>query len=147
MTRSTIPGPLHLTLGTGGTKKGMKIIFAIVLIELFLLASCSSCDNAQNGNSTANSNGPGTSNANRDPLAFATPPPEPVPSSTLDPNFKQCNPFYPLVPGSQARYSLLFSTGLQASPVVVVDKASENSRDVFVQTVQIVDKSGGLNKN
>jgi hypothetical protein len=65
----------------------------------------------------------------------------------VDPNFKACNAYYPLIPGSQARYSLVYGTGLQASPVVVVDQTSENGVPVWVQRTQIVDNASGVHKS
>jgi len=125
----------------------MRIILAIGVIGLTLLGSCSSCGPSGNGNNSANTNRSANANDNSAPGSIATPPPEPVPSSTVDPNFKACNPYYPLIPGSTARYSLSFSTGLQANPFIGVDQTKEGGATVFVQTTQIVDKSGGVNKN
>ena len=97
-----------------------------------------------NSNTNANANISATPNANRN-LDFA--PPAPVkPTSTFDPNFKACNPYFPLVPGSQAKYTIVFSSGLVAEANVVVDGGEENGRQVFTQTTQIIDKSGGLEK-
>src|SRR5262245_4063810 len=125
----------------------MRVFLVIGVIGLAFFASCSSCGQSGNGNNSANTNGSANSNDNRAPISTATPPPEPVPSSTVDPNFKECNPYFPLIPGSTARYSLLFSTGLQANPFIGVDQAKEGGATVFVQRTQIVDKSGGVNKN
>ena len=115
----------------------IKILLAVVLIGAAALTGCN-----DNGNKNANISA--TSNSNRN-LDF-TPPPPVKPTSTLDPNFKACNPYFPLVPGSQAKYTIVFSSGLVADANVVVDAAEENGRQVFTQTTQIIDKSGGLEK-
>jgi hypothetical protein len=62
----------------------------------------------------------------------------------VDPNFASCNPYYPLVPGSVAKYILNFSSGMVADATVVVDMEEQNGRKVFVERTQIVDRSGGL---
>ena len=123
----------------------MRVILAIGFIGLTVFGSCTSCNPSSNGN-TGNANASGNSNENR-AAVIETPLAEPVPSSTVDPNFKQCNPYFPLIPGSTARYSLQYPTGLQANPFVGVDQANEGGQTVFLQRIQIVDKSGGLNKN
>ena len=115
----------------------IRIFLVAALIGAAALTGC-------NSNGDKNANITATSNANRN-LDF-TPPPPVKPTSSLDPNFKACNPYFPLVPGSQAKYSIVFSSGLVADANVVVDAAEENGRQVFTQTTQIIDKSGGLEK-
>ena len=122
----------------------MRFLLVIALVGALLISSCTSCNPSNNRNGSGNLNSNGNSNS---PLALETPAPAPTPSSTLDPNFKECNPYYPLIPGSQASYSVHFSTGLQANAVVVVDQSSEGGAPVFVQRLQVLDKSGGLNKS
>jgi len=121
--------------------KGSSVLTRVFLIAVLLGAvTLTGC----NGNKNANSNVAAPSNGNRD-MSFK--PPEPVkPTSAVDPNFKACNPYFPLVPGSQAKYTIIFSSGLVADANVVVDAAEENGRKVYIQTTQIVDKSGGLEK-
>ena len=121
----------------------MRFLLAIGLVGASLISSCTSC-NSSNNNGAGNTNA--NSNSNR-PLAFETPPPPPTPSSTLDPYFKECNPYFPLIPGSQASYSVQYPTGLQANANVVVDQTSEGGIPTFVQRLQVLDKSGGLNKS
>jgi hypothetical protein len=101
----------------------MRIILVIGIISISLIASCASCNSPENGNKSGNTNSNSNPDDTRAGLATATPPPELTPSSTLDPSFKECNPYYPLIPGSEAKYSL-----------------------VYEQKTQIVDKSGGLFK-
>lgn len=115
----------------------IRIFLAVVLISAAALTGCNS-----NGNKNANITATSNSNKNLD----FTPPPPVKPTSTLDPNFKACNPYFPLVPGSQAKYTIVFSSGLVADANVVVDAGEENGRQVFTQTTQIIDKSGGLEK-
>lgn len=79
------------------------------------------------------------------PLAFE--PPKPLhPKEAADPNFKPCNPYYPLIPGSSLKYTLFYSSGLVADMTVVVDQEMDNGRPVFVETTLTVDKSGGHEK-
>lgn len=125
----------------------MRTILAIGVILMALMAACTSCNPPENDNSAKNTNANADSNNNQGPIAIATPPVEIAPSQPLDPNFKECNPYYPLIPGSQARYSLLYSTGLQANAIIVVNQTTEGGLTVFEQKMQIVDKSGGHNKN
>lgn len=100
--------------------------------------------NGKNANSNSPSNTNANDNANR-PLVYT--PPAPIkPQSPPDPNFVACNPYFPLVPGSLKKFSLVWATGLVADATVVVDAAQENGRKVFVETMQIVDKAGGVNK-
>jgi hypothetical protein len=68
------------------------------------------------------------------------------PTSVVDPSFKPCNSYYPLVPGSERRYTLRHTSGLLSDIIVVVDEAEEEGRKVLVETTQIIDKSGGLEK-
>lgn len=117
----------------------IRIFLVFVLLGAVALTGCDS-----NGNSNANLNANAPSNSNRN-LDFK--PPEPIkPTGIVDPKFKPCNLYFPLVPGSQAKYTIVFSSGLVADANVIVDAAEENGRNVFTQTTQIVDKSGGLEK-
>jgi len=125
----------------------MRIILAIAVTTLTFFAACSSCGPSGNSNTPGNTNGNANANNNQPPIAPETPPPPPVPSSTVDPNFKECNSYFPLIPGSTAQYSLAFSTGLQANPFIGVDQTQEGGATVFVEKTQIVDRSGGVNKN
>ncbi|HJQ69674.1 MAG TPA: hypothetical protein VKA70_11915 [Blastocatellia bacterium] len=117
----------------------IRIFLAVVLISAVALTGCTG-----NGNSNQNANVAASSNTNKN---YDFRPPETVkPTTAFDPNFKACNPYFPLVPGSQAKYTIVYSSGLVADANVVVDAAEENGRQVFTQTTQIVDKSGGLEK-
>jgi hypothetical protein len=124
----------------------MRILLAIGLVGAILISSCTSCKTANNKNGGGNTNGTANTNSSP-PVPFETPLPPPTPSSALDPNFKECNPYYPLIPGSQASYSMLYPTGLQTIATAVVDQTNEGGIPIFVQTLQILDKSGGLNEN
>jgi hypothetical protein len=96
----------------------------------------SGCDPNTNGNHNQNGN------ANR--AATYKPPAPLTPKSAVDQNFVSCNPYFPLVPGSVAKYVLNYSSGLVADATVVIDLEEQNGRKVFVERTQIVDRSGGL---
>ena len=114
----------------------MRIGFSIILLAAIALSGC----DPSNKNGNVNTNGNANSNANR--TVFV--PPVPLQPGAFDPNFKPCNEYYPLVPGSVAKYVLNYSSGLVADVRVVVDSSEENGRKGFVERSQIVDKSGGL---
>jgi hypothetical protein len=116
----------------------MKFRFVVVVLAATLLSACTGC-------------GDSTESANKN-AALATPstvtPPEPVkPAAPPDPNYKACNDYFPVVPGSVAKYVMTYSTGLVADATVVVDKVDEGGKQIFLETAQIVDRSGGLNIN
>ncbi len=119
----------------------MRITLTVLLLATIILSGCDG--NNSNSNATGNSNTTAGSNSNGSVPAVLEPV-EPIkPTSTLDPNFKSCNPYYPLVPGSQMKYTLNYSSGMVADGTVVVDAAEEDGRKVFIETLQIVDRSGG----
>jgi hypothetical protein len=119
----------------------MRKIFFILLGSAILFSACRN-DN-QNLNTNLNSNR-SSENTNR----LLSPKIDPIkPLSTPDPNFQACNPFFPLKPGAEAKYTLQFSSGLVADVTVMVHQAEENGQKVFVERTQIVDKSGGFEKN
>ena len=65
--------------------------------------------NGKNANSNSPSNTNANDNANR-PLVYT--PPAPIkPQSPPDPNFVACNPYFPLVPGSLKKFSLVWKQG------------------------------------
>lgn len=111
----------------------MRIILSIILLSALALSGC-----APNTNGNANLNG----NANR--ISTYKPPTPLSPKEAVDPNFVPCNPYYPLVPGSVAKYVLNFSSGLVGDATVVVDAEQQNGRTVFIEHTQIVDRSGGF---
>lgn len=114
----------------------MRPVFAITLLAAALLGGCDGANTNTNTNTNANANKP-----------RALPEVEPLkPQSTVDQSFKSCNPYYPLVPGSQVKYRVNFSSGLFADVNVVVDSAQEGGRQTFIETTQIVDTGGGLEK-
>ena len=93
-----------------------------------------------------------TRNGNATPTPTPTPEiivktPDPIkPEGPVDPNFKACNPYFPLIPGAQYRYSLVYSSGLVADLRVVHSAKDENGQQVFTEKTQIVDTGGGQNK-
>ena len=114
-------------------------------LVFILLAACalSACNNTDSKNSNvANRNG-NTNSAAVDP--GDTKPP--VPSGPVDPNFKACNPYFPLVPGSRRIYTMLSSSGLTSTATAVVDNWEENGRKGFKETIRLVDSSGGYQLN
>lgn len=117
----------------------MRLILVIILLAASALSGCDG-----NGNKAA-SNGNGNGNAN---AALNLKPPTPIkPHDVADPNFKPCNAYFPLVPGSIAKYVINFSSGLVGDLTVVVDAADEDGRKVFTQRSQLVDRSGGMQQN
>jgi hypothetical protein len=117
----------------------MKAHFFVVLAAAAMISS-NGCTNS--GSESANKN------ANQSPQPVAVKPPEPIkPTAPPDPNYTPCNDYYPVIPGSIAKYTMQYSTGLVADATIVIDKADEGGKPIFVETTQIVDRSGGLNIN
>ncbi|MBI3653238.1 MAG: hypothetical protein HY231_19595 [Acidobacteria bacterium] len=115
----------------------MRIVFLILLLATLGFSSCDS--NTSNANrSLANSN------AN---VPNFTPPEKIKATENPDPHFKSCNPYFPLIPGSQAEYTLQYSSPLVADVTIIVSQIEENGRKLFLEKTQIVDKSGGLYKD
>jgi hypothetical protein len=118
----------------------MRFVLAITLLAAALFSGC----NGTNTNTNSNQNDNQPSNANR---LVTLPNVDPVkPTSPVDPSYKSCNPYFPLVPGSQIKYLIRFSSSLLADVNVVVDSAVEGGHQTFIETTQIIDKSGGLEK-
>lgn len=116
----------------------MRIFFLFVLLTAIVLSGC------ENPNTNTNKNG--NDNANRT-LDFKPPvpiKPDPTPPTA---NFTSCNPYYPLVPGSVAKYVLNYTSAVVADVTVVVDASDENGRKGFRERTQIVDRSGGAEIN
>jgi hypothetical protein len=109
------------------------------MLTLVTAATATGC-----GGDDKNANEVAGSNANRPAVL------KPVeiikPTSVVDPAFKSCNPYFPLVPGSQLKYTIKYASPLIADANVVVDAAEEAGQKTFVETTQIVDRSGGLEK-
>jgi len=112
----------------------MRTPHVFILLTALALSACqpghSDNKNAINGNSNA---------APR----VVTPSKPLLPASAIDPNFKACNLYYPLVPGSRRRYVISYSSGITADAVAVVDPWEENGRKGFKELIQIVDSTGG----
>jgi hypothetical protein len=110
------------------------------LVIILLAATLSGCNGTRsNVNSNTNTN----SNA-----ALNFKPPAPIkPADAPDPAFKPCNTYFPLVPGSVAKYVINYSSGIVADMTVVVDAADENGQKVFTERAQLVDRSGGMQIN
>jgi hypothetical protein len=114
----------------------MRKILALLSLCLLTLTGC----NGSNGNSN-------NSNENALPPVLTEAPKPIKPEAPVDPAFKSCNPFMPLLPGSQLVYTINYSSGLSADARVVIDLKEENGQKIYVERTQIVDKSGGLQKN
>jgi len=113
-------------------------------LVLILLAACalSACSKSSNNSNVANRNGNTNSSAvdpgdTKPPVAVQPP----------DPNFKACNPYFALVPGSRRIYTMSSSSGLISTATAVVDNWEENGRKGFKETVRLVDNSGGYKLN
>lgn len=113
----------------------MRAIPVIILLAATALSGCNGTP------SNVNSNGNGNSNSDSAPLKA---PAAIRPVDAPDPSFKPCNPYFPLVPGSIAKYVVTYSSGIVADLTVVVDAADENGRKVFTQRSQLIDRSGGM---
>lgn len=112
----------------------MRLILVIILLTATALSGC----NGTPANVNSNGNGNENSAANiKAPTAIK-------PVDAPDPSFKPCNPYFPLVPGSVAKYVITYSSGIVADLTVVVDAADEDGRKVFTQRSQLVDRSGGM---
>lgn len=105
----------------------------IIIVAALALGGCNGANDAANTNSNANSN-----------TAVTFKPPQPIkPLEAVNPSFKACNSYFPLVPGSVAKYVVTYPTGLVADATVIVDSAEESGRKIFNQRTQLVDRSGG----
>jgi hypothetical protein len=119
----------------------MRSIYFILFCSAIFFSACAN-DN-QNLNANLNTNR-STANTNQILKPEIT---KIKPESLPDPNFVSGNPYFPLKPGAEQKYTLQFSSGLVADVTVVVDEKEENGQKVFVEKTQIVDKSGGFEKN
>jgi hypothetical protein len=116
----------------------MRINLGVILLVTVILSGCTGAgSNGNNSNRTGNAN---TSGA----LDVLKPP---KPDQAVDANFKSCNPYLPLVPGSLVKYTMSYSSGLIADVQVTVSSAEENGRKVFVEKTYLADRSGGLQIN
>jgi hypothetical protein len=117
----------------------MRIFLAMLLFGALGFSGCET-KNANNNNGNRNTS---TSNTNLN----ITPqvPDVPKPGDPVS-GYQSCNPYLPLVPGSQTKFTLQYSSPLIADVTVVVSQIEENGRKVLVEKTHIVDKSGGLNK-
>ena len=114
----------------------MRLIMTTMLLAPIAAIGCNGTKPNVNNNASSDAN------ANKSIVVSA---PTPIrPEAPPDPAFKPCNPYFPLVPGSVAKYVINYSSGIVGDLVVVVDAAQENGRKVFVQRSQLVDRSGGM---
>ncbi|HKG22627.1 MAG TPA: hypothetical protein VKC34_12060 [Blastocatellia bacterium] len=118
----------------------MRILLLIAALCAISLTACKTAPENKNANKNGNTN------TNTSKIASLEAPAPIKPEGPVDPNFQACNPYFPLVPGSQVKHTINFSSGLVADATVVVDLIEEGGRKVFRETTQIVDKSGGMQK-
>ncbi len=112
----------------------MRLILVLLVLAAVGLSGCNPPDNG-------NGNGNGNGNANRPPLTL---PPPIKPAEAVDPNFKACNPYFPLVPGSVAKFVINYSSGIVGDLTIIVDAGDEDGQKVFTQRSQLIDRSGGM---
>lgn len=124
------------------TKGNVILIRSFLGLVLLAGLALSGCNGSKNINSNGNANGNANGNGNTR-SDFTTPKPI-KPLTAVDPNFKSCNLYLPLLPGSTAKYVIVYSSGLIADATIVVDSSEENGRNLFTETTQVVDRSGGL---
>ncbi|MEN3336117.1 MAG: hypothetical protein V7641_5482 [Blastocatellia bacterium] len=111
----------------------MRTPLILILLAALALSACNP--------SAANKN---LTNGNNNTALRVVEPTKPlVPASAVDPNFKACNPYYPLVPGSRRKYVISYSSGIHAEATAVVEPWEENGRKGFKELIQIVDSTGG----
>lgn len=115
----------------------MRLILVVLVLAAVGLIGC----NPDNSNSNSNGNRNGNGNANTPVLTL---PPPIKPAEAVDPNFKACNPYFPLVPGSVAKYVINYSSGIVGDLTIIVDAADEDGQKVFTQRSQLIDRSGGM---
>src|SRR5436305_13759884 len=112
----------------------MRTPLFFTVLEAIALSAC-------NPSASSNKN---VSNGNNNTAPRVVEPNKPlVPAAAADPNFKACNPYFPLVPGSRRKYVITYSSGITAEATVVVDAWEENGQKGFKELVQIVDSTGG----
>ncbi|HYM01093.1 MAG TPA: hypothetical protein VEZ90_19195 [Blastocatellia bacterium] len=99
-----------------------------------VLTAASSCRTAFSGGSmSASSSGPGAAATGAGAQQSPTPkplftPPDLKPVEKADPSFKSCNPYYPLVPGSVAKYVIKNTGRVTANTEVVVNADAEQQK-------------------
>lgn len=113
----------------------MRFFLVLILVTASALSGC-------NGNSNTNGNANQSGNSNN--RANFTPPQPIKPQAPPDSSFKPCNAYFPLVPGSVAKYVINYSSGIIGDLTIVFDAAEENGRKVYTERSQIVDRSGGM---
>ena len=116
----------------------MRISSLSILLGAIALSGCNGANTNVNSNSSS-------SNANANSAQNFKPPQPIKPVEAANPNFKPCNSYFPLVPGSIAKYVINYPSGIVGDLIVVVDAAAdEGGRKVFTQRSQLVDRSGGM---
>lgn len=113
-----------------------------VMVLALTVVAVSGCND--NSSTTSNTNAGSTGNSNTS--AVVSPPPPLKPAVRIDPSFKPCNSFYPLIPGSLTKHTIFYSSGLMADVTTVVEPSEDGTKGALIQKEQIVDTTGGLKK-
>jgi hypothetical protein len=112
----------------------MRTPLVFILLAALALSACT----------TATSSNKNVINGNNNAAPRVVEPTKPlVPATAVDPNFKSCNSYFPLVPGSRRKYVVTYSSGITADATMVVEPWEEGGRKGFKELVQMVDSSGG----
>ncbi|MBO0724473.1 MAG: hypothetical protein J2P52_02645 [Blastocatellia bacterium] len=123
------------------------ITFLVLIVWIVFQLGCNAPRSAANHNQSNGGSGAANAQANKNPTpAHAVTPPDLRPSGPPDTSFKSCNPYYPLVPGSQAKYTVKKPTGPPASVSLIVDSAVENGKKVFKEVTQKVEGEASMAK-
>src|SRR5436305_14093548 len=112
----------------------MRTPLVFILLAACALSACtnggSKNSNVANSNGTANVVNPGETKP-------------PVPTQPVDPNFKACNPYFPLVPGSRRIYTMSSASGLLSTATAQVDNRAHDGRKGLHAQIRMVDRTGG----
>ncbi|MFL6216599.1 MAG: hypothetical protein ACJ74J_22135 [Blastocatellia bacterium] len=114
----------------------MRTPLVFILLAAAALSACNPGPTANKNNGNGNGNG----NVPRGEITPLPPLPPPTP---VNANFKACNLYYPLVPGSRRKYTINYSSGISADATAIVYPWEENGRTGFKEIIQILDSSGG----
>jgi hypothetical protein len=116
----------------------------LVVLAAVLLGFCPGCRNAVGAAEGGDSNPDAKARASSSPVPIPTQktafsPPVLKPAAPVDPAFRSCNPYYPLVPGSLAKYSITKFGSVVGTVNVVVNAEAGKGGNVFAEITQRVD--------
>jgi hypothetical protein len=129
-------------------RRSVLIIFcSSIIASSALLSGCAHEASAlnQNGSVVGGANSRNGANSNTgNVLPGPTPSPSLLPpAGPVDPSFKMCNPYYPLVPGSHALFAIKRpTTGPVGAVNVTVDSADEKGKKVFTEVAKRLSVKG-----